>query len=139
MRPKSGEDNETGKGSAALPEHKARVMEHIPFTHAWFERRKSRQENLKEGEPNSAAINSARDRTVKKPIELAEPGMRSDKQRVKSLAQYPHHDNKGAVDWKQPARSPDRPYPYRQYVGGKRVLAVYSHNQEKWAVKHRVY
>ena len=57
----------------------------------------------------------------------------------KILAQYPHYDNKGAVGAAKVSPSPDRPYPYREYVNGKRVLAQYGHHDNKWAVKHPVY
>jgi hypothetical protein len=57
----------------------------------------------------------------------------------KILAQYAHQDNKGAVGTARVLPSPDRPYPYREYVNGKRVLAQYGHHDNKWAVKHPVY
>lgn len=57
----------------------------------------------------------------------------------KILAQYPHYDNKGAVGAARVSPSPDRPYPYREYVNGKRVLAQYGHHDNKWAVRHPVY
>ena len=58
---------------------------------------------------------------------------------AKSLAQYGHHDNKGAVGWVVPTPSPHRSYPQRQYVTGQKVLAQYGHNTDKWAVKHSIY
>ena len=57
---------------------------------------------------------------------------------MKSLAQYAHHDEKGAVRGTPPAPT-YTPYPYNERVGQGRVLAQYPHHDDKWAVKHPVH
>lgn len=47
----------------------------------------------------------------------------------KPLAHYPHYDNKWSVAGPRLAPSLGRAYPYREYVGGKRVLASYPHHR----------
>ena len=117
----------------------------IPFTRSWRENRKARNESpeimattnreaAKEAEVSTPQTSNA----VTKTQTATEPHSRKEKTQ-KTLAQYGHHDNKGAVGWVAPVSSAYRPYPRQQYVNGQRVLAQYGHHDNKWAVKHPVY
>ena len=131
---------------------KKRRMPLIPFTRSWREHRKARKESpeitairnreaAKEAEvstPQTVPIQLTTSNAVTKTQTATEPHSRKEKTE-KTLAQYGHHDNKGAVGWVAPVSSADRPYPRQQYVNGQRVLAQYGHHDNKWAVKHPVY
>ncbi|KFY33727.1 hypothetical protein V494_07386 [Pseudogymnoascus sp. VKM F-4513 (FW-928)] len=54
---------------------------------------------------------------------------------TRSLAHYPLYDGKGAVGAPRGELTPGRSYPYREFVGGQRVLAQYGHVSDKWAAK----
>ena len=129
----------------------------IPFTRSWHERRKARKQSAEimtimnrevaeeaevlppESSPLRPAPMQVTTTNVVTQTEMAvEPHTRKEKIE-KILAQYGHHDNKGAVGWVALTPSADRTYPHRQYVQGQRVLAQYGHHDNKWAVKHPVY
>jgi hypothetical protein len=64
------------------------------------------------------------------PKEITAQAVGNPARNEKILAHYPHHDNKGAVGY-QSTTSSSRSYPYKEYVGGKRVLASYGHHDDK--------
>ena len=117
----------------------------IPFTRSWQERRRSRKQNLNTSVvPSTGASTPLQAPTLTPTTQVItqtkteEP--EKSKQKQKSLAQYAHHDGKGAVGWVAPAPTTAyREYPLQERVGGQRVLAQYGHNNDKWAVKHAVY
>ena len=150
--PPFGGDKAEMKETSDMTAKKKRRMPLIPFTRSWREQRKARKESLetmsiinreaaKEADvspPQTVPIQLTTSNAVTKTQMATEPHSRKEKSE-KILAQYGHHDNKGAVGWVAPTSSADRPYPRRQYVNGQRVLAQYGHHDNKWAVKHPVY
>ncbi len=140
------------KETSAMTAKKNRRLLLIPFTRSWREHRKARKESpdimtvrnreaAKEAQvspPQTVPIQLTTNNAVTKTQTATEPHSRKEKTE-KILAQYGHHDNKGAVGWVAPTSSADRSYPRREYVNGQRVLAQYGHHDNKWAVKHPVY
>ena len=140
------------KETSAMTAKKKRRLPLIPFTRSWREHRKALKESpdimtVRNGEaakkaqvspPQTVPIQLTTKNDVTKTQTATVPHSRKEKTE-KILAQYGHHDNKGAVGWVAPTSSADRPYPRREYVNGQRVLAQYGHHDNKWAVKHPVY
>ena len=120
-------------------------MRLIPFTKSWQERRKARKQSFDNrlvqpaelSNPQKAPIEATAAQVVTQTETLV--GSQKPKEQKKSLAQYGHHDNKGAVGRVAPTQTPYRDYPQRQVVGEHKVLAQYGHHDDKWAVKHPVY
>ena len=85
--------------------------------------------------PQQTALEQATPATnVLTPVATATAPQTRTKKIKKSLAQYAHHDNKGAVGWVAPP-STNQPYPHRQHAQGQRVLAQYAHHDNKGAVR----
>ena len=146
------EDKAQKKETSDMTAKKKRRLPLIPFTRSWREHRKARKESpeimtITNGEaarevevspPQTAPIQLPTSKAVTTTQTATEPHSQKGKTE-KILAQYGHHDNKGAVGWVAPTSSADRPYPRREYVNGQRILAQYGHHDNKWAVKHPVY
>jgi hypothetical protein len=130
----------------------------IPFTRSWKEQRKARKTGPEivigndsqtpedavapslppEQQPEPEVVEPLQQKAPPPApatrVATLEPPTRPQTKTEKILAQYGHHDNKGAVGWTPPEPSVDRPYPVREYVGGKKVLAQYAHHDNKGAV-----
>ncbi len=150
--PPLGRDKAEMQETSDMTAKKKRRMPLIPFTRSWRERRRARKESpeimivinreaAEEAEvspPQTVPIQLTMNNAVTKTQMATEPHSRKEKTE-KTLAQYGHHEGKGAAGWVALISSADRPYPRRQYVNGQRVLAQYGHHDNKWAVKHPVY
>ena len=130
------------------PKPTHRFRKYIPFTQAWRERKSSHKQSsastpqmLSATAPSSPpsqplSSSSPKPKPTKQTTVVADPGPGERGKNSKSLAQYGHHDGKGAVGWKSPARSPDMPYPKNTWVDGKRVVAQHGHVDDRWAVEN---
>ncbi|KAI4141159.1 MAG: hypothetical protein LQ341_003586 [Variospora aurantia] len=151
--------DEGNSASKIQPKTRFRVWKSNPFVHYWQKRRRSgkdgspadvtdppngkktemKEPGLSPRQPSPQLQTSPCQPTASRRTALMAPQLGQGTPEGTSLAQYPHHDNKGAVGWVPPKPSPDSPYPRNTYVNGQRVLAQYGHPDDKWGVKHPVY
>lgn len=141
--PPSTSDNASAanvQSSSKCPKKKTQPwLRSIPFTPSWREERKARSgPEIGVAGPTKPKTEERKRTATKVAAPNKEPEIGQGKKASKILAQYAHHNGKGAVGWTPPTPTYE-PYPYNKYVGGKRVLAQYSHHDDKWAVKHPVW